>query len=86
MGRLGFFLIVGVLFSIALYVAGYYVWSVPEQEAAERLGSRLRELRAHMRSRSAEGAGTAAPRASRTVRVPGRSGDLGRRAAAAAGP
>ena len=28
------------------------MWSVPEQEAAERLGSRLRELRAHMRSRS----------------------------------
>jgi tight adherence protein B len=52
MGPLGFFLITGVLFSIALYAAGYYVWSIPEQEAAERLGSRLRELRAHMRSRS----------------------------------
>ena len=37
MGAVGFFLIVGVLFSIALYAAGYYVWSVPEQEAAERL-------------------------------------------------
>jgi tight adherence protein B len=52
MGALGFFLITGVLFSIALYAAGYYVWSIPEQEASERLGSRLRELRAHMRSRS----------------------------------
>src|SRR5258708_30894883 len=52
MGSLGFFLITGVLFSIALYVAGYYVWSIPEQEAADRLGSRLRELRAHMRSRN----------------------------------
>src|ERR1022692_5210740 len=52
MGALGFFLITGVLFSIALYAAGYYVWSVPEQEASDRLGSRLRELRAHLRSRN----------------------------------
>ena len=52
MGPLGFFLVTGTLFSIALYAAGYYVWSVPEQEASDRLGGRLRELRAHMRSRS----------------------------------
>ena len=52
MGPLGFFLTVGVLFSIALYAAGYYVWSVPEQEASDRLGSRWRELRAHLRSRN----------------------------------
>jgi tight adherence protein B len=52
MGAFGFFLIVGTLFSIALYVAGYYLWSVPEQEAADRLDSRLRELRAHMRTRN----------------------------------
>lgn len=50
MGPLGFFLITGVLFSIALYAAGYYVWSIPEQESADRLSGRLRELRAHMRS------------------------------------
>jgi tight adherence protein B len=52
MNPISFFLIVGMLFSIALYAAGYYVWSVPEQEAEDRLSSRLRELRAHMRSRS----------------------------------
>src|SRR3954454_6250858 len=52
MGAWSFFLVVGVLFSIALYAAGYYVWSVPEQEASERLSSRLRELRAHMRGRN----------------------------------
>src|SRR3954451_4499342 len=52
MGPLGFFLVTGVLFSVALYAAGYYVWSIPEQEASERLGGRLRELRAHMRTRS----------------------------------
>jgi tight adherence protein B len=52
MGALGFFLITGVLFSIALYAAGYYVWSVPRQQASDRLGSRLRELRAHMRGRN----------------------------------
>ena len=52
MHPISFFLIAGVLFSIALYAAGYYVWSVPQQEAEDRLASRLRELRAHMRSRS----------------------------------
>ena len=52
MHPISFFLIVGVLFSIALYAVGYYVWSVPEQEAADRLSGRLRELRAHTRSRS----------------------------------
>src|ERR1039458_3506237 len=52
MGALGFFLITGVLFSIALYAAGYYVWSVPEQEASDRLGSRLRDLRPPLRSRN----------------------------------
>jgi tight adherence protein B len=52
MHPISFFLVVGTLFSLALYAAGYYVWSVPEQEAAERLSGRLRELRAHMRNRS----------------------------------
>src|SRR4051812_37055012 len=52
MHPLSFFLVVGTLFSIALYAAGYYVWTVPEQEAEDRLSSRLRELRANMRSRS----------------------------------
>src|ERR1039458_6143353 len=52
MGPLGFFLITGVMFSLALYAAAYYVWSVPEQEDAERLGGRLRELRANMRNRN----------------------------------
>ena len=52
MGPLGFFLITGVMFSLALYAAGYFVWSVPEQEDAERMGGRLRELRANMRSRN----------------------------------
>src|ERR1035438_271678 len=51
MGPLGFFLITGVMFSLALYAAGYFVWTVPEHEDAERMGGRLRELRAHMRSR-----------------------------------
>ncbi len=52
MHPLSVFLIVGVLFSMALYAAGYYVWSVPEQEAEDRLSTRLRELRANMRSRN----------------------------------
>jgi tight adherence protein B len=52
MSAFGFFLVVGSLFSLALYGVGYYLWSVPEQHAAEELGGRLRELRAHMRMRS----------------------------------
>ena len=50
---LGFFLLTGVLFSVALYAAGYYVWSVPRQQATNDLGLRLRELRAATRTRSA---------------------------------
>ena len=39
-----------VLFSIALLIAGYYVWSVPEQQASDALAGRLRELRSQTRS------------------------------------
>src|ERR1051325_150037 len=49
---IGFFLVALVLFSAALYGVGYYVWSVPEQQSADDLGGRLRELRAHMRTRA----------------------------------
>jgi tight adherence protein B len=52
MSAVGFFVIVLVLFSAALYAVGYYLWSVPEQHAASDLGGRLRELRAHSRTRA----------------------------------
>ena len=52
MSPFAFFVIVGSLFSLALYGVGYYLWSVPEQHAASDLGGRLRELRAHMRTRA----------------------------------
>src|SRR5258708_29421724 len=39
-----------VLFSVALLIAGYYVWTVPEQQASESLTARLRELRTQSRS------------------------------------
>ena len=48
-----FFLATGLIFSIAIFGAGYYVWSVPEQEAESVLGARLRELRTNVRSRGA---------------------------------
>src|SRR5882672_10247326 len=54
MSALGFFLFALALFSAVLYGVGYYLWSVPEQHAADHLGGRLRELRAHMRTRSAK--------------------------------
>src|ERR1017187_10827290 len=47
-----FFVAALLILSVALYGTGYYVWSVPEQEASNMLGARLRELRAHMRGRS----------------------------------
>ena len=50
----GFFLVALLLFSVALYGAGYYLWSVPEQEASQDLGNRLRGVRSSMRSRSAK--------------------------------
>jgi tight adherence protein B len=50
--HIGFFLVAGLLFSVALYAAGYYLWSVPEQEASDQLGNRLRGVRTSMRSRS----------------------------------
>src|SRR6266481_5005099 len=39
-----------LLFTAALLIAGYYVWTVPEQQASESLTVRLRELRTQSRS------------------------------------
>src|SRR6266478_6944754 len=39
-----------LLFTAALLIAGYYVWTVPEQQASESLTMRLRELRTQSRS------------------------------------
>ena len=47
-----FFIAVFLIFSVALFVAGYYVWTVPQQQAAQLLGHRLRELRAAARGRT----------------------------------
>ncbi len=41
-----------LIFSVALFAAGYYVWSMPQQAAEQVLGARLRELRAHARGRT----------------------------------
>src|SRR5580765_1917192 len=50
--HLGFFLAAFVVFSIALYGVGYYLWSLPQQEASDELSKRLRGVRTSMRSRS----------------------------------
>src|SRR5436190_9862730 len=47
-----FFLVAFLLFGVALYGAGYYLWSVPEQEASDQLGTRLRSVRTSMRGRT----------------------------------
>jgi tight adherence protein B len=44
-----FVVIAFFIFSAALLTAGYYAWSVPQQQASNALAARLRELRAHMR-------------------------------------
>jgi tight adherence protein B len=49
-----FFLIALLLFSIAFYGVGYYLWSIPQQQAAEQLGARLRGVRVSMRGRSSK--------------------------------
>jgi Flp pilus assembly protein TadB len=47
-----FAIVAFLIFAIAMFTAGYYVWTVPQQAAQQVLGGRLRELRAHARSRS----------------------------------
>jgi tight adherence protein B len=47
-----FFVAAFLIFSVALFVAGYYVWTVPQQQSAQLLGLRLRELRAAARGRT----------------------------------
>ena len=46
------FLVTFLIFTAALLAAGYYVWTVPQQQASQMLSGRLRELRAHNRTRS----------------------------------
>jgi tight adherence protein B len=38
------FLIIGVLFSVALYAAAHFAWAVPEQQRAQALSRRMSEL------------------------------------------
>src|SRR6266545_3733277 len=40
------------IFAAALCSVGYYVWTVPRQQSAQMLDSRLRELRASVRARA----------------------------------
>ena len=47
-----FLIVAFLIFAVAMFIAGYYVWTVPQQQAEELLGTRLRELRAHARART----------------------------------
>ena len=38
-----FFVAAFLIFSVALYAAGYYIWTVPQRQAEELLSGRLRE-------------------------------------------
>ncbi len=48
---LSFSLIAVAIFTTALLVAGYIAWAVPQNEYRRHLGSRMREVRAHLSSR-----------------------------------
>ena len=50
-----FFLAAGLIFTVAMFAAAYYVFTVPEQQAAQALGGRLRDLRANVRGRTRSG-------------------------------
>src|SRR5437764_11535604 len=47
-----FFIVSFLIFSVALFAAGYFIWSVPQQQAEDVLGARMRELRMSTRTRS----------------------------------
>lgn len=49
---LSFTLIAFAIFATALLVAGWMVWAVPERDYTRRLSARLREVRAHLVSRT----------------------------------
>ncbi len=40
-----FFVAAGLIFTVAMFVAAYYVFTVPEQQEAQVLSGRLRDLR-----------------------------------------
>ena len=46
-----FVLVAMLIFSVAMYIAAYYVWTVPHQEEERVLAGRLRTLRASARGR-----------------------------------
>jgi len=56
MSPIGLFLVAFLAFAGALLVAGYVVWSLPQQRAAQMLAMRLRETRAHSGTRVRGGA------------------------------
>ena len=46
-----FFVAAGLIFTVALFVAAHYAFTVPEQQEAQMFAARLRDLRANMRGR-----------------------------------
>ena len=44
-----FLILAFLIFSVAMFAAGYYVWTVPQQQAQHVLSGRLRELRSQTR-------------------------------------
>lgn len=52
-----FIVVAFLIFTGALLVAGYYVWSIPQQQEAQVIASRLRELRARGGARTRTGGG-----------------------------
>jgi tight adherence protein B len=47
-----FFIAAGLIFTVAMFAAAYYVFTVPEQQEAQVFAGRLRDLRANIRGRT----------------------------------
>lgn len=52
---MGFFIVAGVIFTVAFWIAAHYVFGVPQQQAEQAISARLRELRARSGGRSSGG-------------------------------
>jgi tight adherence protein B len=47
-----FFIAAGLIFTVAMFAAAYYVFTVPEQQEAQVFAGRLKDLRANIRGRT----------------------------------
>ncbi len=52
---MGFLIVAFLIFAVAFFIAGHYVWAVPQRQEASAVAARLRELRMRSASRARTG-------------------------------